>query len=67
MIWRQAPCALGSLVESNTQTEAVMPHSLVALAFAVWDYFTDLAYDLKDYWFRYGPVAVLAFLFGYLL
>ncbi len=44
-----------------------MGHGLVALAFAVKDYFEDLAYDLKDYWFRYGPVAVLAFLLGYLL
>ncbi len=37
---------------------------LMAFAFAVWDYFEEFAYDLKDYWFRYGPVAVLAFLLG---
>ena len=51
--------------------EAVMfdylPHSLAALLFAIWDYFVDLACDLKDYWFRYGPVAVLAFLLGWYL
>ena len=53
------------------QTEAVMlcdlPRGLVALAYTVWDYFVDLGYDLKDYWFRYGPVAALAFYLGYLL
>ena len=51
--------------------EAVMlcdlPRGLVALAYTVWDYFEDLAYDLKDYWYRYGPVAALAFYLGWLL
>ena len=40
---------------------------LMAFAFATWDYFVDFGYDLKDYWFRYGPVAVLAFLLGWYL
>ncbi len=44
-----------------------LPHGLAALLFAIWDYFSDLAYDLRDYWFRYGPVAAVAFLLGYLL
>ena len=44
-----------------------LPRGLVALAYTVWDYFEDLAYDLKDYWYRYGPVAVLAFLLGWYL